>query len=145
MEGLPDDVASKVLGCLTDLQLAHFAQTSRRCNDMFVRADLIRNISVMLWTDLKDRPRPKDISLPPGFKHCISCFMCKGIIPVPVDPGVLYHQCPHHTYNHPVWSDDAVMLYRGPIDHLPQPTLCSAKDLKYYHYRTPVSVFLKIV
>jgi hypothetical protein len=137
MEGLPDDIVYKVLSCLTDTRsLAHFALASRRCNDMVVRADLVRNISVGLW----NLPRPVDVSLPHGFKHCFSCFMCKGIIPMPTDPVIVDHQCPHHTYKHPVWSDDAVILYKGLTDHLPQPTPCSAEDLKYY-YRTPLSVF----
>ena len=146
MEGLPDDVACKVLRCLTDTRsLAHFALASRRCNDMFVRADLVRNISVWLWddADAPTRPRPRGLSLPHGFKHCVSCFMCKGIIPIlnTTDPGVVYHQCPHHTYTHPVWSDDAVFLYRGPTDHLPQPTPCSAAENMKYCHRNPLPTF----
>lgn len=135
MEGLPDDVACKVLTCLTDTKsLAHFALASRRCNDMVVCADLVRNISVR-------RPRPVGLSLPHGFKHCHLCFICKGIIPVPTDPGVVYHQCPHHNHKHPIWSDRDVILFRGPTDHLPQPTPCSAEDLKNNFYRTPLPVF----
>ena len=72
-------------------------------------------------------------------KHCHLCFMCKGIVPMPTNPGVVSHQCPHHTYTHPVWSDHAVILYRGTTDHLPQPTPCSAEHLKFA--RTPVPVF----
>jgi len=140
MEGLPDDIACKVLSCLTDTRsLAHFALASRRCNDMFVRADLVRNISCGLWDRPRPVPRPANLSLPHGFKHCYSCFICKGIIPMPTDPGIVYHQCPHHNHQQVVWSDDAVILYRGPTDHLPQTTPCSTEDLKYY--RTPLSVF----
>ena len=138
MESLPDDVACKVLRCLTDTRsLAHFALASRRCTDMVVRADLVRNISVGLW----ERPRPVALSLPHGFKHCHSCFMCKGIIPVPTDPGVVYHQCPHHTYKHPIWSDSAVILYRGPTDHLPQATPYPAEKMKLHCNRIPLPVF----
>lgn len=135
MEGLPDDVACKVLSCLTDTRsLAHCALASRRCNNMVARADLVRNISVGL-------PRPVDLLLPTGFKHCMLCFMCKGIIPVPTDPGVVYHQCPHHNYKHPVWSDVAVILYRGPTDHLPQPTPYPAENMKLNCHRAPLPVF----
>jgi hypothetical protein len=128
MEDLPDDVACKVLGCLTDTRsLAHFALASRRCHDMVVRADLVRNYSV-------DRRTPRDLPLPQlprGFKHCHLCFMCKGIIPMPTDPGVVLHQCPHHTYNHPIFSNSAVVLYRGPTDHLPQPTPYPAEIMRF--------------
>ena len=139
MDGLPDDIVRKVLSCLTDTRsLAHFALASRRCNDLVVCADLVRNISVGL-NGHDQPPRPINLSLPPGFKHCHLCFMCKGIVPMPTNPGVVSHQCPHHTYTHPVWSDHAVILYRGPTDHLPQPTPCSAEHLKFA--RTPVPVF----
>jgi hypothetical protein len=133
MEDIPDEVACKIFGCLTDTRsLAHFALASRKCNGMVVRADLVRNVSVR-------RPCPQDLSLPHGFKHCHLCFICKGIIPVPTDPGVVNHMCPHHTREHPIWSDQAVILYRGPTDHMPQPTVCLAEDMKYY--RTPHAVF----
>ena len=125
MEDLPDDVVCKVLSCLTDTRsLAHFALASRRCSDMVVRADLVRTTG--------------GLSLPHGFKHCISCFMCKGIIPMPADPGIVLHQCPHHTYKHPVWSDSDILLYRGTTNHLPQPTPYPAKDIIH---RVPLPVF----
>jgi len=141
MEDLPDDIMCQVLRCLTDTRsLAHFALASRSCNDIVIRADLVRNISVVTWSNTKwNRPRPIDLSLPHGFKHCHSCFMCKGIIPVPTDPGIFLHQCPNHNYKHPIWSDDAIMLYRSPIDHLPQPTLYS--PAQGVVHRTPKPVF----
>jgi hypothetical protein len=128
MEDLPDGVACKVLSCLTDTRsMVHFALASRRCNDLVVCADLVRNISVGL-NGHDQPPRPINLSLLPGFKHCHLCFMCKGIIvPVPTNPGVVNHQCPHHTYAHP----NEIILYRGPTDHLPQPTPCLAEHLKF--------------
>ena len=140
IENIQDDIMFKVLHCLTDTRsLAYFALASRRCNDMVVRVDLFRNISVPSSAGPWNRPRPIDLSLPHGFKHCHSCFMCKGIIPVPTDPGIFLHQCPHHNYAHPIWSDANIMLYRGPIDHLPHPTLYS--PAQGVIHRTPKPVF----
>jgi hypothetical protein len=114
----------------------HFALASRRCNDMVVRADLVRNVTAGWWY-----PRHVNLTLPDGFKHCVLCFMCKCIIPMPTDPVVVYHQCPHHPYKHAMWSHDSVVVYRGATNHLPQPTPCPAEDMEYYHYRPPTPVF----
>lgn len=121
MEGLPDDVMCKVLSCLTDTRsLAHFALASRRCNDMVIRAELVCNFSVgCIRHDLNP-------TIPPGFKHCVSCIFCKTIIPVPKEPVVMEHQCVNHSHPHFVFSDRNVIMYRGSTDHMPQPTLFSA-------------------
>jgi hypothetical protein len=142
MEDFPDEVICNILECLTDVRsLAHFAMASRRCREAAARADLVRECHM----PVKDRHQvlhPANVqhakqAMPKGFKHCLKCFMCRCLIPVPFGAVVVNHQCVYLTYKFPMWTNQNVALYRGPTQHLPQPLPCSAERLRVYQVPRP--------
>jgi len=142
MEGLPNEIVSNILGRLTDTRsLAHFAMASRRCRGAAARADLVRSMTMPV-NHVKQVMHPANVQhakqvTPPGFSHCLQCFMCRGIIPVPLEAIVINHRCEGLSYQFPMWTCGRVVLYRGSTQHLPQPIPCSAERLQVYNVPRP--------
>ena len=106
IEDLPDDVINIILGNQTETRsLAHFAMASRRCREAAARADQIRKWDMPV-TDHHQVLHPANVefaqSAPKEFTHCLRCFMCKSLVPVPLGAVVIDHQCANHTYQHPM-------------------------------------------
>lgn len=143
MEEMPCSVISIILCNLDDVRsLAHFALASRRCRDAVARADLVRRNSMPVL-DYQQVLHPANakhaqLTTAQGFKHCLLCFMCKCLIPAPFEAVVVNHRCSDHTWFHPMWTNQDVVLYRGgETSHLPQPAACSEERLKAYQVARP--------
>jgi hypothetical protein len=142
MEALPDDVVRNILGRLTDTRsLAHFAMTSRRCRGAARRADLVRPLTMPVQDHRKvlhpANVRHAEQATPRGFKHCVQCFLCKCLIPVPLAAVVIDHKCEDRSHKFPIWTTWRVVLYRGETHHLPRPMPCSAERLNMYNVPLP--------
>jgi hypothetical protein len=142
IEALPDDVLRNILGRLRDTRsLAHFAMASRGCRGAAARADLVRHVTMPVQ-DTRRVLHPANVlhaelATPPGFTHCVQCFFCKCLIPVPLAAIVIDHKCDDRSYKFPIWTTWNVVLYRGPTHHLPRPMPCSAERLKMYNVPLP--------
>ena len=142
MEDLPVDIICNILGRLTDTRsLAHFAMTSRRCREASTLSDLVRSVKMPV-NHVKQVLHPDNVRhanqvTPSGFSHCLRCFMCSSIIPAPLEAIVINHRCDGLSYQFPIWTCSRVVLYRGSVDHLPQPIPCSAERLHVYNVPMP--------